>query len=724
MTNKLSIGVLIILFIGVFITACDNMSTNTNTLEESLDLYTNLDPIEEASNTTVTINKGSDLAADGYFEVNISNVQANELIDTGTYGAWCIEWEKPLRSSNDEHTGVKLYTTGNQSKWRPLSYFFAIKNELKKEDPSLTYREFQAAIWAIAGDMGVAPKFDLDELSISEVPDRLKSNGKLIVDKEKVRTIVNRVRTNYKDAEFELPGGADGLIIAETEGDEQDVVLEPVARITLTPSPLSLAVNEMRQMTARAFDEDGDQITDAEFEWSIDDESIATVDQNGMVTGVMVGTTTVRVESGGEVATATVVVTAIVDNFGNEFIIGLLPNTIDGPPITEVHLSSAVEAEVTVQYPMNNPTFTETVSVSPGSVSIVSLPSTSSSAWSPGSPDQDNAIRATSDQDFVMYAVNVLTFTSDAALGLPSSVLGTDYIVTNYTALFYGLFSVVATENNTEVEITPTQDLVGGYSANTPFTITLDRGEGFLGQAMSRGVAGDLTGTTISASSPVAVTNGNYCANVPTNAAACDHMFEVAHPTNSWTNETVAAPLPNRPNGSTYRIIARDDNTTIERNGSVEATLNAGEFYETSVVAGPQRFTANNPIFATQLMTGVTSPGAILGDPAMGNLIPTEQFLSSYTFSTVGGNLFSENWLNIVAHNDDISAGSVLLDGSAISAGSFSPIPGTDFSYAQIQLSEGSHTTSSSIQPHGIYVIGFNPANSYIYPGGAGISDL
>jgi len=700
------------------------MSTNTNTLEESLNLYTNLDPIEEGANTTVTINKGSDLNKDGYFEVNISNVEANELIDTGTYGAWCIEWKKPLRSSNDEHTGVKLYTTGDQSKWKPLNYFFTIKNELKDEDPSLTYKELQAAIWSISGYIGIAPEFDLDKLSMDEVPSRLKDNGQLDVDKDKVRTIVNRVRSEYTDATINLPGGKNGLIIAETEGDEQDVVLDPVARITLTPSPLNLAVNEQRQMTARAFDDEGNQLTDADFTWSIDDESIATVNQNGIVTGVTVGTTTVRVERGGEVATATVGVTAIVDNFGNEFIIGLLPNTIDGPPVTEVHLSSAVEASVTVEYPMNNPTFSETVSVVPGSVTIVSLPSATSSAWSPGSPDQNNAIRAFSDQDFVLYAVNVLNFTSDAALGLPASVLGNDYIVTNYTALFYGLFSVVATENNTQVEITPTKDLQGGYSANTPFTITLDRGEGFLGQAVSSGVSGDLTGTMISSSAPVAVTNGNYCANVPVGERACDHMFEVAHPTSSWTTETLAAPLPNRPSGSTYRVIASENNTTIERNGSVEATLNAGEFYETSVVAGPQRFTSNNPIFATQLMTGITSPGAILGDPAMGNLIPSQQFLSSYTFSTVGGSLFAENWLNIVAHNDDISAGSVFLDGSAISASSFSPIPGTDFSYAQIQLTEGSHTTSSTSQPHGIYVIGFNQANSYIYPGGAGISDL
>lgn len=723
MLNKLSFNIFILIIGALFITSCDNMSTNTETIEKSLDLYTNLEPVDGASNTTFTINKGRDLNRDGYFEVNISNMEANEMIQTGSYGAWCIEWKKPLRSSNDEHTGVKLYSTGDQSKWRPLNYFFSIKNDLKEADPSLTYREFQAAIWSVAGYIGVAPEFDLDKLKLSEVPSRLKENGQLAVNKDKVATIVNRVRSEYRDAVFELPGGRNGLIIAETEGDEQDVVLEPVARITLTPSPLNLAVNEDRQMTARAFNEDGNELTEAEFEWSIDDETIATVNQNGVVTGVQVGTTTVRVESGDEVATATVVVSAIVDNLGNEFIIGMLPN-LTGPNYkTEIHLTSNVVTDVFVEYPVNNPTFTETVSLTPGEISILEVPVASSSGWNAGTVD-NNAIRATSEQDFVLYAINRRDNTTDAALILPASVLGTEHYISGYTPLFTGVFSVVATTDGTEVEITPTNNLIGGYSADTPFTITLNRGEGFLGQAITDGPDGDLSGTHISSSEPLAVTNGNVCTNVPINNTACDHLFEMAHPVYSWTSESIAAPLPNRPTGSLYRVLASENNTTIERNGSVVATINAGDFYETPVVPGSQKFTANNPIFATQFMIGQTQSGTSTGDPAMGNMIPTEQYLTSYTFSTLGGGQFAENWVNIVAHDDDVNSGTLLLDGSPVSSGSFTPIADTDYQYAQIQIMEGTHTTSSTSQAHGISVIGFNSFDSYIYPGGAGISDL
>ena len=172
-------------------------------------------------------------------------------------------------------------------------------------------------------------------------------------------------------------------------------------------------------------------------------------------------------------------------------------------------------------------------------------------------------------------------------------------------------------------------------------------------------------------------------------------------------------------------MLARENGTTIRRNGSVVATIDRGEFHETPIVAGAQVFSANRPIFASQFMTGSSRPGTGgIGDPAMGSLIPTQQFLSAYTFSTVGGAQFAQHWLNIIAHNDDIANGTVFLDDAVIPFGDFTAISGTNFSYAQIELSEGTHTTVSGSNPHGIYVIGYNRDDSYIYPGGAGISDF
>ncbi len=174
--------------------------------------------------------------------------------------------------------------------------------------------------------------------------------------------------------------------------------------------------------------------------------------------------------------------------------------------------------------------------------------------------------------------------------------------------------------------------------------------------------------------------------------------------------------LPNRPDGSIYRILAANDNTTLSLDGAVIATLNRGEFFETAPLADSHVFSADKAIFVDQFMTGSTSPGATQGDPAMGNMVPTEQYLTSYTFSTVGGNQFASHFLTIIANNLDLNT--LLLDGVIVGAGAFTPIPGTNFSAAVLPLSEGTHTTSS-VNGHGITVEGYNQDDSYLYPGGA-----
>jgi len=183
----------------------------------------------------------------------------------------------------------------------------------------------------------------------------------------------------------------------------------------------------------------------------------------------------------------------------------------------------------------------------------------------------------------------------------------------------------------------------------------------------------------------------------------------------SWGKEILVANLPNRPGGSLYRIIASQDGTTLNMDGAFLAALNKGQFH-TLIVAGNHRFTADKPIFVAQFMTGNGSGGATLGDPAMANMIPTEQYLNHYTFSTVGGGQFVQNFVSIIARNADI--GLVLLDGVAVPGASFTAIPGTTYSAAIMALSSGTHQTTSPT-PHGITVEGYNNFDSYSYPGGA-----
>ena len=407
-----------------------------------------------------------------------------------------------------------------------------------------------------------------------------------------------------------------------------------------------------------------------------------------------------------------------LDNKGSDFIVAFNPNLSGSGYTTELQLSSDAATEVTIDYPVNAPSFTTTVSVLPGTVTIVTVPVTSASGWAANSI-QDNAIRVFNDgnTEFTMYMVNRRQATTDAALALPIDTFNTEYLVSSYNALFRGQFSVVAGFDNTTVTITPTNALVG-RPAGVPFDITLNRGEGYLAQSASSGVAGDVTGTKITSDRPVGVSNGNVCTNVPTGVTACDHLFEVAQPLQSWGSSIPAANLPLRLNGSIYKILASEDNTTVTRNGAVVGTIDAGEFIETAQLTGNQLFEGDKPIYVTQYMTG-QSAGNSTGDPAMGNMIPSAQYQSSYTFATPPGTQFAQNFVTIIADNADIGAGTILLDGAPVPAGNFTPIPGTNLSAAIEPIAGGTHSTSSLAAPHGITVEGYNSFDSYIYPGGA-----
>ncbi|MEL6822282.1 MAG: IgGFc-binding protein, partial [Calditrichota bacterium] len=404
-----------------------------------------------------------------------------------------------------------------------------------------------------------------------------------------------------------------------------------------------------------------------------------------------------------------------LDNKGNDFYMAFMPN-FDSNVNIQVHLTSETTTDVTVQYPANSPTFNQTVTVNPGAITIVSLPITPSAGWTPGVV-QDNLVRAFGADEFVAYMINIRPFSSDAALALPVDTYNTEFLVMSYFSTTVSTdrseFAVVSAFDNTNVTITPKAPLAGGFPANVPFTITLNQGEGFLAQGTTFGSAGDLTGSLVESDKPISMTNGNICTNVPPNQTFCDHIFEVAQPTQTWGNRSLVQNLTNNPQGAVYRVLASQDNTSLELDGSVVATLNKGEFFETNRLPGSHEFLADKPIFVTQFMTGV-NPGS--GDPAMGNQIPPDQYQNAYTFSTVGGNQFIQHFVNIIAENGDV--GSILLDGSPLAGGLFSPIGSSGYSAATVQISDGTHSTSSP-NGHGITVYGVNNDDSYIYPGGA-----
>ena len=96
---------------------------------------------------------------------------------------------------------------------------------------------------------------------------------------------------------------------------------------------------------------------------------------------------------------------------------------------------------------------------------------------------------------------------------------------------------------------------------------------------------------------------------------------------------------------------------------------------------------------------------------------PYDEFLNSYTVATepVGADTaITDNYLNVVAPTWEV--GSVMFDGAAIPSASFSPIPGSQFSGAQVHVDFGSHVISGPL-PFGLTVYGDGNYDGYGYEG-------
>ncbi|MFN8415638.1 MAG: gliding motility-associated C-terminal domain-containing protein [Cytophagaceae bacterium] len=100
---------------------------------------------------------------------------------------------------------------------------------------------------------------------------------------------------------------------------------------------------------------------------------------------------------------------------------------------------------------------------------------------------------------------DIFTLKGRNALGtnfiLPFQTVWDNQITVNATSGF----DIVASENQTIIEITPTRSIVG-HSGFTPFTITLNKGQTWSGRSISALAFGHPSGSKITSNKPIAVT--------------------------------------------------------------------------------------------------------------------------------------------------------------------------------------------------------------------------
>jgi gliding motility-associated-like protein len=376
-------------------------------------------------------------------------------------------------------------------------------------------------------------------------------------------------------------------------------------------------------------------------------------------------------------------------NRGTEFFVGYGHNQLFSTNSQDMVLYLSAEQAATVRVTMVGSPFVQTYNVPANSVvTTTPLPKA-------GLIDarllieglQNKGILITSDVPIVVYAHCYGSASSGATMLLPTSSYGYEYYSLNTSQVYasdcFSWFYVVANENNTRVEITPSAATRGGRNANVPFQVTLNRGQIFqvLGAIQSGSTGFDLTGSRVRSipnsageCKPFAMFSGSSRTAI-CNTTNGDYMIQQVFPYTAWgrrylTFNTATSTSASQFNPNTFRVMVRDANTVVRRNGVIipPSSLVANRYYQFTATTG-QYITADKPILVSQILpstsgTAACAGGSIVGngDPEMIYLSPLEQAIDRIGFFNTALQAITRNYVNIIVPTAGLS--SLLIDGS------------------------------------------------------------
>jgi len=340
------------------------------------------------------------------------------------------------------------------------------------------------------------------------------------------------------------------------------------------------------------------------------------------------------------------------------------------------------------------------------------------------------------------------SFTNDASLLMPQNVLARQYIVVappneNIGTAWFGAFvSIVGAQaegtNTVSVRLTAAvQDPSNPARTIGPGEVMLQVERGEVVQLVGAPGRGDLTGTLINASAPVAVFAGHDCARIPTGTPACDHVEEQLFPTTTWGRTYAVTPFRDRPTQVNHqiRIVAQRDGVMLTFDGiptpmDCNRMLNQGQscLFDTQT---PFQVTGSQPIMVAQFMrglgdmlacrcNGLTCPMSpmCVGDPAMVLEVPTDQYRSNYNFLIPDS--YQQNYINVTAPRGAM----IMLDGNMLMA---TPTPvGANLVMYHLSIMPGQHSirAMTDLERFGLKVYGVASFTSYAFPGGLDLAPI
>ena len=427
---------------------------------------------------------------------------------------------------------------------------------------------------------------------------------------------------------------------------------------------------------------------------------------------------------------------------------------------------------------LQNVELVTTLTIPPSGLEQVPMDRREVTGWVEGQADppgppmtwlSSTAFRITSTTPLIVYQFNNFqnSFSNDASLLIPRTGLGSIYRVlgfptANPVAIIghiagipdHSSVTVVGVASGTVVNVKLGHAIVGdavhgipAAQAGDTVTTTLSAFDvlnlaSFCG---ALGCTGDMTGTIVESSEPVAVFSSGeraiapYASDPPTAGAppappgfqdlcCTDHFEKQMFPVTTMGKKFVVTRSPLRSHLSAYKEpdvlrflgVAADAAVTTNLPAPNDSfALTPGQLLETWTT---QSFVleTSEPIIVGQILVSQSFTEDWIGDPSLMVFPPVDQYRSHYVF------LVPDSWtLNYVVFASPVDA-HLMLDAAA-PAGCVNEaagtIDGTDYEAVTCPLGAGAHVADGDL-PFGISVYGYGTTGSYAFPGGADVQKI
>ncbi|XP_023101598.2 IgGFc-binding protein [Felis catus] len=364
-----------------------------------------------------------------------------------------------------------------------------------------------------------------------------------------------------------------------------------------------------------------------------------------------------------------------------EFLAAFLQNYVPrySHAYLQLLLSSLSDSPASVSVLSQADGTSQKVTVKPGRSVTVNI---SAKAEMVGSNTFQSAVVIRSDRAISAQAVNTKPNTAELTRLWPVRALGTEYFVVTppgVSSKHVKEFAVVAGAAGASISV----QLEGAvtfqskfYAAGSVLSLTLKPYQ----VAQVQGTA-ELSGSKITARSPVAVFSGHSCAQRHTN---CNHVVEQLLPTSAWGTRYVVPTLSSQSRYDlVYVVASQTTRLTYQQGGTTGSRgLRAGDVAEFEVRPSlPLYLSADVGIQVLQFGTGAVRDG-VTYDPHLALIPDMAAYCPAYVVKSMPG---TKGVAVVVARTKAVNE--LTMEGRRLGADlSWTAVPGSEFSFAEVDL--------------------------------------